>query len=126
MQYMLDSTFVIDYLRGFPDAVHRFARFFDDGDQPIVNEVVVCEAAFGSRHHPDPELAAMLEPIEFVQPGPEHALLAGRWRADARARGRTLSLADALIAAAADAAGAIVLTRNVRDFALTPVPVEPY
>jgi predicted nucleic acid-binding protein len=37
-----------------------------------------------------------------------------------------LSLADALIAAAADAAGAMVLTRNTRDFALTPVRVDSY
>jgi predicted nucleic acid-binding protein len=37
-----------------------------------------------------------------------------------------LSLADALIAAVADALGASVVTRNVRDFALTPVRVERY
>jgi predicted nucleic acid-binding protein len=37
-----------------------------------------------------------------------------------------LSLADALIAAAANNADAIVLTRNVRDFSLTPVRVESY
>ncbi len=36
-----------------------------------------------------------------------------------------LSLPDALIAAAAED-DAIVLTRNVRDFALTPVRVETY
>jgi predicted nucleic acid-binding protein len=37
-----------------------------------------------------------------------------------------LSLEDALIAAAAEAAEATVLTRNVRDFALTPARVETY
>jgi predicted nucleic acid-binding protein len=37
-----------------------------------------------------------------------------------------LSLADALIAAAADASDAAVLTRNVRDFAMTPVRIETY
>jgi predicted nucleic acid-binding protein len=36
-----------------------------------------------------------------------------------------LSLADALIAAATED-DAVVLTRNVRDFALTPVRVEAY
>jgi len=35
-------------------------------------------------------------------------------------------LADALIASAAVAIDAAVLTRNVRDFALTPVRVETY
>ncbi len=52
--------------------------------------------------------------------------MAGSWREVARSRGRHLSLADALIAAAAHDADAAVLTRNVRDFALTPVRVETY
>jgi hypothetical protein len=38
-----------------------------------------------------------------------------------RATGRTLGLADALIAGAAYIDGAGLLTRNTRDFALTPV-----
>jgi predicted nucleic acid-binding protein len=71
-------------------------------------------------------LRAFLEPVEFVQPGAAIAMTAGRWRAEAHASGRTLSLPDALIAAAADALGATVVTRNVRDFALTPVRVEAY
>lgn len=69
---------------------------------------------------------ALLSPIELIQPPVEAALSAGRWRAQARLHGRTLSLADALIAAAADAVGATVLTRNARDFSLTPVPQESY
>jgi predicted nucleic acid-binding protein len=40
--------------------------------------------------------------------------------------GRTLGLADALIAAAAFADNAAVLTRNTRDFALTPVRLVTY
>jgi predicted nucleic acid-binding protein len=40
--------------------------------------------------------------------------------------GRSLSLADSLIAAAADVGDAAVLTRNVRDFAMTPVRIETY
>jgi predicted nucleic acid-binding protein len=126
MRYLLDTTFVIDYLRGDGATGQRFRAMFDAGDEPLVNEIVACEAATGAPRHPDPDLMALLEPIEFVQPGPEHALLAGEWRAAARAAGRHLSLADALIAAAASASEATVLTRNVRDFALTPVRIEPY
>ncbi|MGH2455280.1 MAG: type II toxin-antitoxin system VapC family toxin [Candidatus Limnocylindria bacterium] len=71
-------------------------------------------------------LARLLEPVELVQPGSRTAVVAGRWRWEARSRGRSLSLADALIASAADALGCTILTRNVRDFALTPAPVERY
>jgi predicted nucleic acid-binding protein len=68
----------------------------------------------------------LLRYLEYVHPGPATARLAGTWRADARRRGRTLSLPDALIAATAHELAAAVLTRNVRDYALTPVRLEPY
>jgi predicted nucleic acid-binding protein len=48
------------------------------------------------------------------------------WRAALRCRGRTLGLGYALIAAAVDMIGAAVLTRSVRDVAMTPIAVERY
>lgn len=126
MRLLLDSTFVIDYLRGQPEAVACYGALFEGGDDPFVNDVVVCEVRAGLRRHHAHLLVTMLEPVEFIQPGPEWALLAGEWREEARSRGHQLSLADALIAAAAHAVDAAVLTRDQRDFALTPVPVQTY
>ena len=126
MRLVVDSAFVIDYLRGLPEAERRWQTVFADGDEPIVNEVVVCEVRAGLLERDEPGLRAFLEPLEFLQPGPEHAMMAGRWRSVARAKGRHLGLPDALIAAAAVAIDAAVLTRNVRDFELTPVRIETY
>lgn len=126
MYLLLDSTIVIDYLRGVPAARTRVRRIFEDGDQPSVNGVVVCEVRAGLKDADVAAFDSLLEPIEFLQPGPASAVRAGQWRAEARLHGRVLSLGDALIAAAAEAADAAVLTRNVRDFALTPVRVESY
>jgi predicted nucleic acid-binding protein len=123
-RYVLDTTFVIDHLRGDPAALARFDRIFADGDQPVVTEVIACEAWAGAPIDGDPALEALLMATEFVQAGPGAAQRAGHWRQQARLRGHVLSLADALIAAAAD--DGVVLTRNLRDFALTPVRVEPY
>jgi predicted nucleic acid-binding protein len=123
---MLDTTFVIDHLRNDPAAIQRFAAIFEDGDEVFVNEIVVCEAWTGAHQPDDPDLEALLNVVEFVQPAPVHARAAGRWRVEARARGWNLGLADALIAACADSLDAAVLTRNTRDFALTPVRVEIY
>jgi predicted nucleic acid-binding protein len=78
------------------------------------------------KYRDQPSLVGILEPVDFIQPGPEAAMAAGEWRRLAHERGFHLSLPDALIAAAADAIGAAVLTRNARDFALTPVRVETY
>ena len=126
MKLLFDSAFVIDLLNGLPEAMARHDMIYEAGDEAIVNEVVVCEVRAGLRRHDAWKLEGILEPVEFIQPGPETAMLAGVWREDARDRGHHLSLADALIAAGAEAVGAAVLTRNVQDFALTPVRVETY
>jgi predicted nucleic acid-binding protein len=126
VRYVLDTTFVIDHLRDDPAALRKFAAIFEDGDEVFVNEVVVCEAWTGAHLVDDPDLEALLQVIEFVQPASVHARAAGRWRAEARTRGWSLGLPDALVAACADSLGAAVLTRNTRDFALTPVRVEAY
>jgi predicted nucleic acid-binding protein len=126
MRLVLDSSFVIDHLRGEAAAVDRFRRMFEDGDEPIVTEIVVCEVRAGLLPDDEPHLTALLEPLEFVQPGRETAMLAGRMRGDLRRRGRTLALGDALIAASAHHLGATVITRNVRDFTQTSISVETY
>lgn len=126
MRLVLDSTFLVDHFRGLPEALARWYAVFERGDDPIATEIVVCEVRSGLREADVPAFEALLRPVEFVQPGPDTAMLAGRWRAELRARGATLSLADALIAAAAVSLDAAVLTRNVRDFALTPARVEAY
>ncbi len=126
MRILADSAFVIDYLNGVPEAEARWEAVFADGDEPIVNEIVVCEVSTGLKPWELHDFDAFLGPVEFVQPGPDAALMAGRWRSEARAAGRTLGLADALIAAAAYADNAAVLTRNTRDFALTPVRLVTY
>jgi predicted nucleic acid-binding protein len=126
MFLVLDSTFVIDHLRGDASARTRWRRMFEEGDQPVVTEVIVCEVRSGLRAADESILERFLLPTEFVQPGRETAMLAGRWREELRGTGHILGLPDALIAAAAFHLGGGVVTRNVRDFAITPVRVETY
>ena len=126
MRYLIDTTFLIDHLRGDHAARERMARLAEVGDELFVNEVVVAEAWAGAHGGADPDLELFLRSLEFVQPAPDAAQAAGRWRAGAHARGWTLSMTDALIAAAADSLDATLLTRNLRDFALTPIRVEAY
>jgi predicted nucleic acid-binding protein len=126
MRYLLDTTFVIDHLRGDPVTVARLASIVENGDEPFICDVVACEAWTGAHDDFDPDLVGLLRFVEFVQAGPAQAHRAGRWRADARRRGWTLSSPDALIAASAEAIDAVVLTRNLRDFALTSAQVESY
>ena len=126
MRYVLDSSFCIDHFRGLPDASRRLDSLYADGDDPIVTSVTVCEVWSGRRRAGDPSIADFFRYLEYVHAGPTAARLAGEWRAQARESGRMLDVPDALIAACAFELDAAVLTRNVRDFELTPVRVETY
>lgn len=126
MRIVLDASFLIDFIRGDPTAVTRLARIFGDGDEPILCGPPVVEVETGLRPGEEPAFDAIVAAAEFVQAGPGAARDAGRWRRAARRRGATLSLPDAMIAAEAVHDGASVLTRNVREFALTPVEVLTY
>lgn len=126
MRYLLDTSFAIDVLRNHPGAVHRFTQLFEIGDDAFINDVVVCELATGARPADEAGLAALIRAVEFVQPGPEVAAVAGQWRGQARRRGVTISVPDALIAATADALRATVITGNTRDFERLPVAIETY
>ena len=126
MRLFLDSTFLIDHMRGDPLARRRWQSIFWDGHEPFINDVVVCEVRAGLLDSAEPGFRALIQPIEYVQGSPEDALMAGRWRAESLRQGRTLSLGDSIIAATAQTLRAAILTRNVRDFAMTPVQVETY
>ena len=124
--HLLDTSFVIDCWRNRAEALERLERLMTDQAPLYVTEVVICELFAGLPALRREAARRFLEPLEFIQPGPETAAVAGTWRAEARELGATLSLPDALIAAAAHAMGAAVVTRNLRDFALTPVAVSSY
>ena len=124
--YLLDTTFLIDHLRGKPEAVDRLRRMVETGDVTLVNDVVCAEAWAGAPADDDEALTTLLRFLEFVASGPHHARLAGRWRAQSIAAGHDIGIADALIAACAHLSQANVVTRNVRHFAQTPVSVETY
>ena len=126
MKLMLDTTFVIDYLRGDEAALARWASFHESGGEPLVTGIVVSETWTGARSAEDDEVDAFFRYLEYIHPGPATSRLAGSWRAQARAIGRTVGISDAIIAATAFDEDAAVLTRNVRDFDLLPVRVETY
>ena len=125
-RYLLDSTFLIDHLRGVPEAVQRLRHMNESGDESMVTDISATEVWSGRRAGSEHAIERFLMYIEYVHAGPETARLAGIWRAEARESGRMLGIPDALIAATAFHQDAAVLTRNIRDFELTPVRIESY
>jgi len=126
MRYLLDAAFLIDHLRADSAALARLDAMHLAGDDPIVTSITHAEVWSGLRPGHEAPIDQFLRYLEYVHAGPAAARLAGEWRAAALAGGRTLDVTDALIAATAYHLDAVVLTRNVRDFELTPVRVETY
>jgi hypothetical protein len=121
---LLDSTCAIDLLRGRPGALARLDETQMRGDEWITCAVVAAEVSAGLRPKERDAAHRLFEGLEVAPMGAGEGRLAGWWMATYRRRGRTLALADCLIAAAAIGAGATLATGNPKDFPMTGLQVE--
>lgn len=120
---LLDTTVLIDALRGRPAAGH-LRRLRSDGDVPFVCAVNVEEVWRGVLPAEEHVVNRFLRGLRIAPLGREEGQRAGRWRREHAARGVTLHQADCLIAAAAVGVGAALATGNPRHFPMAGVQVE--
>lgn len=122
---LLDTTVLIDLLRGRAGAVARVQGLRRSGDRPCVCAINVEEVERGLRD--DREAAAaqrLFDGLEIVALGRAEGRQAGMWRRMLASRGITLSQADCLIASAALALGGRLVTGNPADFPMPELRVE--
>jgi predicted nucleic acid-binding protein len=122
---LLDSTVLIDHLRGRP-AAERVERLAEAGDIAATTAVNVEEIVRGLRPTEAASAEALFAGLVILPLGLEEGHQAGKWRREFAARGITLSQADCLIAAAALLAGAELATGNPADFPMSEVRVEEW
>ena len=113
-----DTTVLIDHLRGRP-VVDRVATLRRRGDVALTTAINVEEVVRGLR--PDEEAAAgmLFDGLRVIPLGRAEGRQAGEWRRTFARRGVTLSQADCLIAAAAQAVAAVLATGNPAPSRLT-------
>jgi predicted nucleic acid-binding protein len=102
---VLDSTVLIDYLRGRP-AADRINALVDTGRDLATTGINVEEIVRGLRPDEAEAARALFAGLLVLSIDAEAGLTAGAWRREAAARGRTRTQADSLIAAAVFLAGA--------------------
>ncbi len=112
---LLDSTVLIDFLRGRP-VVQRVEALRHTHDVPCTTAINVEEIVRGLFPRERKAAASLFDGLVVLQLGREEGELAGKWRRGFASRGGTLSQADCLIAAAAVTAGASLATGNPKDF----------
>lgn len=123
MLLLLDSTVLIDYLRGRPVA-DRVDALEGTGDSPCTTAINVEEVARGLRPSEVDAADGLFRGLDVLPIGRVEGWLAGAWRRDHAARGVTLSQADCLVAAVAFSRGATVATGNPRHFPMPALRVE--
>lgn len=122
---LLDTTILIDLLRGRPGAIERLRDLRERSDVPATCAVNVEEVHRGLKGEPEATAAAALIAGLIVVPlGVAEGSRAGTWRRQHASRGVTLAQADCLVAAAAMTTGARLATGNPRDFPMPGLTVE--
>jgi predicted nucleic acid-binding protein len=122
---LLDTTVLIDLLRGRPDAIRRLRALRLAGDVPYACAVNVEEVVRGVRPGGESEAAErLLDGLEIAPLGRNEGRHAGRWRRAYADQGTTLSQSDCLIAAAALGVGGRLATGNPKDFPMAELAVE--
>lgn len=122
---LLDSTVIIDALRGRP-AADRVASLRRIGTEPWVCAISVEEIWRGVFPAEEPSVRRLFSGLRVAPLGLAEGIRAGGWRREFASRGVTLHQADCLIAAAAMSVGASVATANVADFPMPELTVEAW
>ncbi len=123
MLLVLDSTVLIDYLRGRP-AVQRVQELRRTGDLPATTAINVEEIVRGLRAAETPAARRLFSGLLLLPIQDDAAWHAGDWRRHHAQRGRTLSQQDCLVAATTLLAGGTLATGNPKDFPMPELSVS--
>lgn len=123
MRVVLDTTVLIDYLRGQP-VVGRVETLRRRGDVALTTAINVEEVVRGLRPGEDTATGVLFDGLGIVSLGRAEGHQAGEWRRTFAKNGVTLSQTDCLIAAAARAMAAVLATGNPGHFPMSDVTVE--
>jgi predicted nucleic acid-binding protein len=121
---LLDTTVLIDLLRGRAGAAARLAGLRTLGDLPCTSPINVEETVRGLRPSEHHAARALFAGLREVRLGTAEGWQAGEWRRAFAAGGRTLAQADCLVAAAALSLGGRLATGNPKDFPMSELAVE--
>lgn len=124
MPVLLDTTVLIDALRGRPGVLSRLDAIESRGEAPLTCAINIEELVRGLRPHEAEAAERLLQGLHVARLGRLEGIRAGAWRRQSTQRGMTLSQSDCLVGAAAVSAGARLATGNPKHFPFDELTVE--
>jgi len=120
---LIDSDVLIDYLRGYPAAVNYLEGLTE---RQIVSAMTVAELYTGIREGNERQaLEELLETFEIIPVNEKTAVTAGLFRRTFL-KSHGVGIADAVIAATAEAEDAALVTLNKKHFPMLSRVIVPY
>jgi len=118
-EYLLDTSVIVDALNRKRDRWQLLASLVEAGDTLACSTVTITEIYAGMRPHESQRTEIFLNSLEHYAVDSELARYAGLLKNDWARRGRTLSIADVLIAGTVLIHKLVLMTDNRKDF---PMP----
>jgi predicted nucleic acid-binding protein len=125
MNLLLDPTVMIDVIRFRNQRNEFLAELARSGHRLCTSTLNIAELYAGIRPGESDRVEALLSGLEYHELSASIARLAGQMRNAWAHRGRTLTLADTIVAATAIDRGCALLTDNRKDFPMPEVQLYP-
>jgi predicted nucleic acid-binding protein len=117
-RYLLDTAVLVAHLRDDDQIRRLILGLLKDGHSLAACCVNIAEVERGIWSRERLRAEELVRRLEYLPTTTEAAKRAGSYQAALARRGKTLHLADALIAGTARAHGAVLVTHNVDDFSM--------
>jgi predicted nucleic acid-binding protein len=124
-RYLLDTTALIDFSKGYEPAFSLVHRFLQNGDEVGVSPINIAEFYSGLAASQWDVWDAFFEPLILWPISLSAAKQSGKFRYDFARTGITLSTTDTLVAAVALEYRASIVTSNVKDYPMREVTLLP-
>lgn len=123
-RYLLDTTVLIAQLRGVGGVADLIMSLHREGHSLCTSCVNIAEIERGIQPKERKATEVLLDRLEYLPTTKEAAFRAGRYQREWQRKGRTIHLADALVAGTARVHGAVVITDNDDDFPMRDIRVR--
>jgi predicted nucleic acid-binding protein len=125
VRLLLDTSVLIDVLRGRKDRKELLATLVQSGHTLSTTALNVAEVCAGMRPQEESSTEALFEALECYEVTGNVGRMAGKLMNAWRQKGRTLELPDTMIAAICIERKCVLITDNRKDFPMQDVQLYP-